>query len=55
MQYEYQGVYIALSIYTLQTKSIDIGIDHGKQYHRTSWCLNGADDLIQPYQFVQTV
>ena len=55
MQYEYQGVEIALSIYTLQTQSIYCGIDQRKPHHRTYCCLNMADDYIQPYQIMQTL
>ena len=43
------------SICTLQTQSIDIGIDHRKPHHLTSYCLNMAHDWIQPYQIMQTI
>ena len=55
MQYEHEGVEIAMSILEFQALSIDIGIDPRKPHHRTSCCLNMGDDRIQPYQFMQEI
>ena len=55
MQYEYQGVVISLSIYTLQTWSIDIEINQRKSYHRTSCRVDTPVDFIPPYQIIQTI
>ena len=41
--------------YTLQTYSIDIGIDHPKPHHRRSCRLNMADNWFQPYQIMQKI
>ena len=45
----------SIYIYTLQTQSIDIGIDYRKRHHRTSCCLNISDDCIQSYQIMQRI
>ena len=55
MQYEHEGIEIAISIHEFQTLSIDSGIDQLKPHHRISCCLNMADDLIQAYQSKQTI
>ena len=55
MQYEYQGVEIALSIYILQKYSIDNEIDQRKPYHRTSFPLDTVGDCTRPYQIMQVI
>ena len=55
MKHVYQGVETALSKYTLQTQSIERGIDQRKPHHRTSRCWDKASDLIRQYQIMQTI
>ena len=55
MQYEHEGVKIAISIPDFQTEPIDSGIDQRNPYHRISRCLNMADDLVLAYQTMQII
>ena len=43
-QYMHEGIEIALTIFELQTWSIDNGIDLRKLHHRTCWLLYTAGD-----------
>ena len=44
MQYEHEGVELAISIFEFQTQPIDSGIDKRNPHYRTSHCLDTAGD-----------
>ena len=44
MQYEHEGVELAISIFEFQTQSIDGGIDQRNPHYRISRCLDTAVD-----------
>ena len=52
MQYQHEGVEIALSLQEFQTLPIDSGIDQPKPHHRKSRCLDTAGDWIRQYQIM---